>query len=529
MECVAGMRALPLAGVLLLTACQPGVITEPGGGGADAGDVGFPDGGGVVPPGSADAALPGHADAAPELPPDASVPPESSAAAGVAIDRVSINQSVEIDVAEGGGAVGSRNATVVAGADALVGVFVDVEAGFTPRMITATVVVDGVAHTQTRMISADSGSNPKTSGFAVRVPGERVTESAQFYVELTEATPDASYPGSTAGSRYPSTGTAPVAAKSSNGPLKLVIVPFRYDADGSGRLPPTDAAAIQQYRDAFLAMYPVGEVDITVRAPVPYGSSIGATSSSQWGNWLDTLVDVRSSDGAASNVYYYGVAAPKSSFGAFCGGGCIAGLGYVPGSSDSFLFASVGVSFAGDVNVGTGLHEVGHTMGRSHSPCGGVSGADPSYPYSGAKIGVWGWDSIADSMKDPSVATDIMGYCNNQWISDYTYERIYNRIAAVNASAFAAIAGGGPQRYRVGLVDATGAVTWRRTMELDQAPVGGARRVDLLDRAGDELATVTGHFFPYDHLPGGMLLVPELAGGAPDRVRVEGIARDVAW
>jgi hypothetical protein len=48
---------------------------------------------------------------------------------------------------------------------------------------------------------------------------------------------------------------------------------------------------------------------------------------------------------------------------------------------------------------------------------------DPNYPYPGGVIGVPGWDAFAatSSLKNKSTFTDVMGYCSNQWISDYTY------------------------------------------------------------------------------------------------------------
>ena len=41
------------------------------------------------------------------------------------------------------------------------------------------------------------------------------------------------------------------------GPLRVLLVPLRYDADGSGRLPDTSPAQLQAFHDALLAMFPV--------------------------------------------------------------------------------------------------------------------------------------------------------------------------------------------------------------------------------------------------------------------------------
>ena len=69
-------------------------------------------------------------------------------------------------------------------------------------------------------------------------------------------------------------------------------------------------------------------------------------------------------------------------------------------------------------------HELGHTWGQLHTPCGGPPNVDVGYPY-GNGIGVYGFDVAAGTLKPPSTP-DIMGYCTNPWISDYTYSRVMN-------------------------------------------------------------------------------------------------------
>jgi hypothetical protein len=68
-------------------------------------------------------------------------------------------------------------------------------------------------------------------------------------------------------------------------------------------------------------------------------------------------------------------------------------------------------------------HELGHTWGRPHAPCGNPGGPDPNFPYPGGVIGVFGIDMQNEVLKDPATP-DIMGYCGDPWISDYTYRNI---------------------------------------------------------------------------------------------------------
>lgn len=497
---------------------------------ADA-DPGAPD----ARPGAPDA-RPGAPDARPAppdarpLPPDAmppppdAAPPVSELAAGIDIGEVAVYQGIKVAVARDGSPVSQRAGPVVAGADSMFGVFVEPAGGFQSRQIRAVVTIDGVEFTETRTITGATGSDPNQNGFTIDVPGAALSVTSEFSVELREVG-GATYPGSTAGARYPAgTGDAPLSADSANGALELVIVPFAYNADGSGRLPPLDAATVAEYERLFEAMFPVAEVNITVRQAVPYNSRISAQTG--WQAWLDRLTQIRAQDGVAGNVYYYGVAAPATSFSRYCSGGCILGLGYVPGRTNSRLFTSVGVSFPNAVGIFTALHEVGHTMGRRHSPCGGVSGADPAYPHAGGRIGVWGYDASRDQLKEPNGHTDVMGYCRDQWISDFTYNAIFDRVSYVN-QAFLRAPAGPPEAYRVGLVDGSGQVTWTRTEVLPYRPEEGDQRIRFLDAGGREVGVTTGYLFGYDHLPGGALYVPlgAASAAAPVTVDIPGVGR----
>jgi hypothetical protein len=69
-------------------------------------------------------------------------------------------------------------------------------------------------------------------------------------------------------------------------------------------------------------------------------------------------------------------------------------------------------------------HEVGHNMGRQHSPCGGAGNPDPAYPYAGGGIGVYGLDVATAQVKLPTSYKDFMGYCSPSWVSDYVWTSI---------------------------------------------------------------------------------------------------------
>jgi hypothetical protein len=59
------------------------------------------------------------------------------------------------------------------------------------------------------------------------------------------------------------------------------------------------------------------------------------------------------------------------------------------------------------------------------------------------------------------------------------------------------------------MVAADGTATWSEEIELDQEPTDGKSMLaTFVTSSGQTLGTHTAHFYPYDHLPGGVLVVP---------------------
>ena len=82
-------------------------------------------------------------------------------------------------------------------------------------------------------------------------------------------------------------------------------------------------------------------------------------------------------------------------------------------------------------------HEIGHNFGRMHTAGCGAANTDPNYPYPYGLIGQFGF-RFSDQFLVPKTYNDIMNYCDNQWISDYTYKALLNdqlRIASLAALA----------------------------------------------------------------------------------------------
>jgi hypothetical protein len=88
-------------------------------------------------------------------------------------------------------------------------------------------------------------------------------------------------------------------------------------------------------------------------------------------------------------------------------------------------------------------HELAHTWGRGHANyCG--AGGGPAYPYTGGRISpalsgntaIFGFDISTRAIYGPDWK-DVMTYCDNQWIGDFTYEGLmtYYQTHAVSPPA----------------------------------------------------------------------------------------------
>ena len=281
---------------------------------------------------------------------------------------------------------------------------------------------------QTLTIPAPGGSTPTsrneadlTGSWNVKIPRGLFTPGLAMLAEVD--------PGNTVAesnetdNSFPASGTAQPQTVRTVPELALRFVPIKQRASGA------QGDVSQGSRADFLRLtrrvYPIAAIDGDVHAPVTTSTSDALESDDANGAWstiLNELDVLRVMEGTSRT--YYGVVRVDYPSG-------IAGLGYIGRPT------AMGYDRGPDESR-VMAHELGHTWHRLHSPCGQPAGVDPAYPYPGGTTGVHGYDLQENVLRSPS-APDVMGYCVDPWISDYTYDGVLDyRIATQAAEARAA-------------------------------------------------------------------------------------------
>lgn len=427
------------------------------------------------------------------------IPGDAVDATGVEITEIAFYQAVKSTVMSGGNAQ-TPETNLVANRPAVVRVFVN-PTGPSGGAINARLTLDGHPPIEVAVSSVQK-STDATYGSTINfdVPAEYMTAGTAYRVELLEDPSTSSAPSGSA--HFPGSGTQPLPMKS-GGRVKVTIIPVTYAADGSNRVPDLGTSMLNQYESLLFAMYPTESVEISVGKSLTWSQGVYADGTG-WDNLLNKISDMRVQSSAAFDEFYFGAFNPASSINSFCGGGCVAGLGFVGDPGAEYSRAAIGLGYPG-IADGTAAHEIGHNHGRQHSPCGGASGPDPAYPYSGGKTGMWGLDLRSHKLYSPTQYTDMMGYCDPVWISDFTYEHILSFKNSMQGADVVFPASSLNQTWERVKVGADGSTTWLDPIVMPRPPLGGEE--DVTVTTDDGASTEQGHFYAYDHLPGGVLFV----------------------
>jgi hypothetical protein len=169
-------------------------------------------------------------------------------------------------------------------------------------------------------------------------------------------------------------------------------------------------------------------------------------ASAYTNNLLNAL---RAENGVPNNIFMYGLISDAAGF--FPRGQASGNVSSGPAGSGDW-----GWDYDGSYADWYAGHEIGHTLGRGHpfpgskqddNVCGQDNG-DDNYPYVDSQIGantgsLEGFD-VGDPGLNPNLTVkvypsatwqgsawhDVMSYCGTQWISDYTYQGMYDFMIA---------------------------------------------------------------------------------------------------
>ncbi len=245
------------------------------------------------------------------------------------------------------------------------------------------------------------------SSWNVAVPKALVTPNLSILVEVD---PDNQVSETNeTDNTFPASGTPLPLQVATASTFHVTLVPVTTSVDG--RTGNVTSGNRNQFLDATMRMHPLSAFDATVASPLTVAATVPAlqanNGNNSWNTILSQLQARRVSDG--SSRYYFGVVNPNYSSG-------VAGMGYI-----GFPVAIGWDKLPSAASVAA--HEWGHNWDRQHAPCGSAANPDMSFPYTGGTIGVFGYDVAAGVLKQKT-SHDLMGYCDNEWISDYTYNAV---------------------------------------------------------------------------------------------------------
>lgn len=306
-----------------------------------------------------------------------------------------------------------RNVPLVKDRDALLRVFVTAnEVNIAAPAVRVRLYHAGTL-ASTTVINSPAGTTPQTvnegnlgASWNLVIPQADVQPNLAILVDVD---PDNTVvEGNEGDNVFPASGVPLPVDVRSTAAFAVRLVPVVTSADG--RTGNVTTGNMGQFLAATMQMHPLAAYDGVVGQP--YTTNVQTALKSDGTTWTAVLgeIDAARVD-AGDGRAWYGVVNPDYTSG-------VAGMGYIGAPSaigwDKLPSAS-----------GVAAHEWGHNWGRQHAPCGDPANPDPNFPYGGGVTGVYGYDQVGQVVKPPT-AHDLMGYCSNDWISDYTYLGVLN-------------------------------------------------------------------------------------------------------
>ena len=360
-------------------------------------------------------------------------------ARGIAITEVEANQGSRVVVSGADGLwIGpdERSLPLISARDTLLRVHFTVADGWQPHPVEALLTLedrDGTFAELRQELTIAASSTPtdlaRTFSFSLDAGSGHTEAGTRFRVQLFEAEEDQQRELPQLVAAAPATAAQPFGFVTTPLEFRLVIVPIRYTGSGLDLRPDRDE--VEALSDRLYELLPVRDLIYEVREAVEYGGELAGLDE-----LLPVLADLRASDAPAPNVYYYGLidigcdAEP-------CQLGGVEGIGYEAGGGPEQAAQRVGVSVFLDADqaVSSVISQLGYLQGLERVDCGlSIPGpSNPDYPHAGGEIGNWGFGIRTFTLHNPTVSHDYMSGCRPQWVSDWTWQRTFDRIATLTS------------------------------------------------------------------------------------------------
>lgn len=257
------------------------------------------------------------------------------------------------------------------------------------------------------------------------------------------------------------------------------------------------SSLVTQMLSYFKDAYPMSQLNVWTLASGAFeatrnyaaASSQPGVCSSAWGDLAGEMSDFYDNwSNRPAHAFVYGLLNQNVPHCAPTGGchlGCSSGSG---NGSCGILSADAGETLA---------HEVGHTLGRAHAPCGlGGATPDSGWPNGtnpGAIIGQVGVRWTQSTVYGPNTP-DLMSYCNNAWISPYTYWGLWGGLCGLYSSSLDAASTGAPAPHVIVAGQISGDTVVLRPFWVQDYPAGehdapgeGPYSIELRNASGSAL------------------------------------------
>ena len=193
---------------------------------------------------------------------------------------------------------------------------------------------------------------------------------------------------------------------------------------GNGLTGDVTAANAATYVDMPVRIFPILAPALDVHQTYTTNAPVDNGSDAAWSQILSEIDALRVAEGTSQS--YIGVVRVTYTSG-------LVGIAYI-GRPTSVVWDDAGTRSL------FWAHELGHTYGRQHAPGCAADFPDRNYPYPDATIGVFGTDvSVTPPVLYPPSFHDIMSYCDDAWISDYTYKGVLDFVATSQAAPASAV------------------------------------------------------------------------------------------